>query len=157
MKNYIIGTEYDCLKILKDGPLSTEITNDKGNKSTKKENDYSLTDFRIMEENAKAMSLLQQGITNYEVNWILACSTGNEIWDTLKLAYEGISEVRRSKIDLLMTKYESFNMPTDENIRDMFTHFMTIINEWNLLEKVLLTRILLENYWEVSQENGYPR
>lgn len=59
----------------------------------------------------------------------MACSTGNEIWDTLKLAYEGISEVRRSKIDLLMTKYESFNMPTDENIRDMFTHFMTIINE----------------------------
>lgn len=34
-----------------------------------------------------------------------------------------------------MTKYESFNMSNEENIRDMFTRFMTIINELKSLGK----------------------
>lgn len=110
MKNYIIGTNYECWKIIKHGPLSIDVTDDKGNKPTKNESEYSSTGFKIMEKNAKAMSLVQQGIVDCDVNQILACSTAKEISDTLELAYEGKSEVRRPKIDLLMTTSESFNL-----------------------------------------------
>ncbi|XP_057252230.1 uncharacterized protein LOC130592092 [Beta vulgaris subsp. vulgaris] len=132
MRNLIIGTDYECWMIIRNGPRKVAKNSDG---TEKKETEYTTTDLKTFEKNAKAMSLLQQGIADNEVSRILACYTAKEIWETLELAYEGTSEVRRSKVDMLMSKYETFNMNRDENIRDMFTRFMTIINELKSLGK----------------------
>ncbi len=81
------------------------------------------------------MSILQQTIGENETNIISACQSAKEIWDTLELSYEGTSEVKRSKIDLLMSKYEAFNMNKNENINDCFGRFMTIVNDLKSLGK----------------------
>ena len=67
------------------------------------------------------MSILQQAIGEAEYNRISRCSSAKEIWDTLELAYEGTREVKRSKIDLLMSKYELFAMNKGEKINDCFS------------------------------------
>ena len=93
MQNFIIGTDYECWMINRNGPKKVAPNADG---TFKKESENTSTDLKTFEKNAKAMSLLQQGIADNEVSLVLACSTAKEIWETLELAYEGTSEVRRS-------------------------------------------------------------
>ena len=84
MKNLIIETDYECWMIIKNGPVEIEATADG---TPKKESEYTSLDYKKLEKNAKAMSLVQQGIAENELNHILACSTAKEVWDSLELAY----------------------------------------------------------------------
>ncbi|XP_057248194.1 uncharacterized protein LOC130590182 [Beta vulgaris subsp. vulgaris] len=63
MKNLIIGTDYECWMIIKDGPRKVA---DKADGTEKKESEYTSVDLKTLEKNAKAMSLLQQGIADNE-------------------------------------------------------------------------------------------
>ena len=40
-----------------------------------------------------------------------------------------------------MSNYETFDMNREKNIRDMFTRFMSVINDRNNLEKASLVKI----------------
>ena len=55
--------------------------------------------------------------------------SSKQIWDLLEVAHEGTSEVKRSNIDLLMSKYERLVMELRESIQEMFTRFKNITNE----------------------------
>ena len=46
----------------------------------------------------------------------------------LLVTYEGTSQVKRAKIDLLRSQYESFKMLEDESIDNMITKFTKITN-----------------------------
>ena len=109
-QNIIMDIDYECWMIVKNGPVMVKQINSSGVVHVKKESKYINTVYKALEKNAKAMSILQQAIAENETNRISACQSAKEIWDTLELAYEGTSEVKRSKIDLLMSKYEAFNM-----------------------------------------------
>ena len=69
--------------------------------------------------------------------------------------YKGTSQVKESKINIFVYKYELFKMKSNEFIMDMFTHFMDIINSLKNLEKLysnneLVRKILryLSRSWE---------
>ncbi|RDX80829.1 hypothetical protein CR513_38568, partial [Mucuna pruriens] len=64
----------------------------------------------------------------------LICS--KEIWDTLALAYECTSQVRDSKIRMLVHKYKLFKMKDNETIDLMFERFQMIINNPISLGKI---------------------
>lgn len=113
-KNLMIGIDYEKWLVVKNKPI--EIIKDiDGTPFAKKESEYTSTDYKKLEKNAKTMSILQQAIRENETNKISACVSAKDSQDTLELAYEGTREVKRSKIDLLMSKYEAFNMNKDEN------------------------------------------
>ncbi|GKV17164.1 hypothetical protein SLEP1_g27700 [Rubroshorea leprosula] len=60
------------------------------------------------------------------------------MWDKLQVAHEGTNEVKKSKINMLVKKYELFKMKSDDDIKDMFTRFTKITNELKLFDRVLL-------------------
>lgn len=62
---------------------------------------------------------------------IFSCESVNEIWDCLKMAHERTKKVKESKVDILTTQYENFNMKEGKTIPDMSTRFTSITN--NLL------------------------
>ena len=55
-----------------------------------------------------------------EFSRISTCRSAKEMWDKLELIYEGMSEVKETKANLLITEYEMFRMKNDESISDMF-------------------------------------
>ncbi|XP_021732310.1 uncharacterized protein LOC110699127 [Chenopodium quinoa] len=63
----------------------------------------------------------------------MGCKSAKQIWDLLQVTHEGTNEVKCSKIDLLMSRYERFEMQSKETIEEMFTRFNDIINELNSL------------------------
>nr|XP_016465772.1 PREDICTED: uncharacterized protein LOC107788599 [Nicotiana tabacum] len=66
-----------------------------------------------------------------------SCQSAKEIWEALQTAHEGTTQVKESKIDMLITKYELSRMKDDESIQDMHTRFTSIINELHSLGEII--------------------
>ncbi|CAA7038754.1 unnamed protein product [Microthlaspi erraticum] len=50
-------------------------------------------------------------------------------WDKLKQAYEGTSNVKRSRIDMLATRFETLRMGESETIEEFSGKLSSIANE----------------------------
>ncbi|XP_075111497.1 uncharacterized protein LOC142181828 [Nicotiana tabacum] len=94
-------------------------------------------DRKAIEKNYRAKKILMYGIGPDEYNRVSACDTGKEIWEALQTAYKETTQVKQSKIDMLITEYELFRMKDDESIQDMHTRFTSFINELYLLGDVI--------------------
>ena len=73
----------------------------------------------MMEKNAKTKKLLYFGLGPDEYTRIFDCESGKKIWDALQVAPEGTSQVKQSRVELLMRKYELFEMGDKETIMEM--------------------------------------
>ncbi|MQM07612.1 hypothetical protein Taro_040450 [Colocasia esculenta] len=81
------------------------------------------------------MNILQCAIHPDEYSCVSMCSLAKEMWDKLKLIYEGTSEVKETKGNILVHEYELFKMSPVESISDMFARLSKITNELKALGK----------------------
>jgi len=96
-----------------------------------------------MEKNVKAKKLLYFGLGPDEYTRIFECESAKDIWDALQVAHGGANQVKQSRIELLMRKYELFEMGDRETIMDMYTRFTHITNELKSLGKTFSTEELV--------------
>ncbi|XP_059627739.1 uncharacterized protein LOC132270577 [Cornus florida] len=94
----------------------------------KTEAEWDTEAYKLIYLNAKAKVNLNCAISPSEYNRVSTCTTAKEIWDKLQVTYEGTSQVKESKIDILMHQYELFHMNENESISAMFVRFTDIIN-----------------------------
>ena len=111
-----------------------------------------------IELNCKAMSSLYCALDPNEFNSVSGCDSSKEIWDKLEVTYEGTSQVKESKMSMLVHEYELFLMKKDENISEMSTRFTNIINFLKSLGKAFtneenVRKILrsLPKRWEANK------
>ena len=137
MEIFIKTENYQVWRVIEIGDF--EVMTIKSNNETipKPITEYEKEDFQKMEMNALAIKLLHCGLGPNEHNRIMGCKTAKQIWDLLEVTHEGTSKVKRSKIDLLMSRYERFLMEPRENIQEMFTRFTNITNELVSLGKII--------------------
>ena len=86
--------------------------------------------------NAKVVNVLYYALSVNEFNRISSCATAKKIWDRLEVTHESTNQVKETKINMLVHKYELFRMESNETIIDMFTRFTNIINNLKNLEKL---------------------
>ena len=157
MENYIQAEDYELWMLIMNGPLvPTKILED-GNKVSKEPSEFDAEDYKMMEKNAKAKKLLYFGLGPDEYTRISECTSAKDIWDALQVAHEGTNQVKQSRIELLMRKYELFEMGDRESVMDMYTRFTHITNELRSLGKSftieeLVRKILriLPHSWEAK-------
>jgi len=77
---------------------------------------------------------LKQALNDDDLSRIINCESTSEIWNTLIVTHEGISQIKRAKIDLLTSQYKNFQMHENESVNDMLTYFSKITN--NLISLV---------------------
>ncbi|GJW30815.1 hypothetical protein Tco_0047690 [Tanacetum coccineum] len=63
------------------------------------------------------------------------CKTAKDIWDTLLITYQGNSQIKDNKIDLLVQQYEQFTIPEEESIDNGFARFNIIITSLKALNE----------------------
>ena len=83
----------------------------------------------------KPKKLLYFGLGLGEYTRISECESAKDIWDALQVAHEGMNQVKQSCIELLMRKYELFEMGDRETVMEMYTRFTQITNELKSLGK----------------------
>ena len=85
--------------------------------------------------NTKTKYLLTCALSKSEYIKIISCDSAKEIWDRFQVLYEGIDQVKETKISMLFHQYEIFKMLEHKNIDEMTTRFMHIINQLKALAK----------------------
>nr|GEU61356.1 zf-CCHC domain-containing protein/DUF4219 domain-containing protein/UBN2 domain-containing protein [Tanacetum cinerariifolium] len=78
-------------------------------------------------KNNEAKMVICNALPRKEYERIFMCKTTKEIWDTLLITYQGNSQVKDNKIDLLVQQYKKFMIPEEESIDNAFSRFNTII------------------------------
>jgi len=91
----------------------------------------------------KAKKLLYFGLGPYEYTRISECESAKDIWEALQVAHEGTNQVKQSRIELLMRKYELFEMGDPEMVMDRYTRFTHTTNELKSLGKSFTTKELV--------------
>jgi len=86
---------------------------------------------------------LYYGLGPDEHTRISKCESVKDIWDALQVAHEGTSQVKQSRIELLMRKYELFEMGDKETVMEIYICFTHSTNELKSLGKSLTTEELV--------------
>ena len=143
MENYIQAEDYELWMLIKNGPLVPMKALPDGTTVAKKPSEFDAEDYKKMEKNAKAKKLLYFGLGPDEYTRISECESAQAIWNALQVAHEGTSQVKQSRIELLMRQYELFDMGDRETVIDMYTRFTHITNELKSLGKSFTTKELV--------------
>jgi hypothetical protein len=86
-------------------------------------------------KNNEAKMVIYNALPRKEYERIFLCKTAKEIWDSLLITHQGNSQVKDSKIDLLVQQYEQFTIPEEESIDNAFARFNTIITSLKALDE----------------------
>ena len=70
--------------------------------------------FREYEANSKPQNSLLTALNEDDLTRVIHCQSAYKIWQHLLVTHEGTSQVKRAKIDLLRSQYESFKMIDEE-------------------------------------------
>lgn len=70
---------------------------------------------------------LDHALDASEFHKIFTCEITKEIWDRLKVTYEGTSQEIALRLDILVHSYELFSMVEKKSIRDMLNRFIEIM------------------------------
>jgi len=120
--------------LIKNGPLIPTNVIEDGTEVYKQPDEFNADDFEMMEKNTTAKKLLYFGLGPDEYTRIYDCAA-KDIWDALQVAHEGTNQVKQSRIELLMKKFELFEMGDRETVMDMYTRFTHTTNELKSLAK----------------------
>jgi len=143
MENYIQAEDFELWMLIKNEPLIPKKITEDGKSIPKEPKEFNAKDYKMMEKNAKAKKLLYFGLGPDEYTRISECELAKEIWDALQVAHEGTNQVKQSRIELLMRKYELLEMSDRESVIDMYTRFTHIMNELKSLGKSFTTEELV--------------
>ena len=102
------------MRVIVAGLIVPTKTHADGKKITIAEADYSDDDWKKIQLNAKLLNILHYALDVNEYNRISTCISAKQVWDKLEVTYEGINQVKESKINLLWRDYELFFMKPDE-------------------------------------------
>ncbi|XP_077215671.1 uncharacterized protein LOC143850299 [Tasmannia lanceolata] len=102
---------------------------------TTERKNWSAADKKKASLDAKGVTQLFCALSSEEFNRVSNCKMAREIWITLETTHEGTTQVKKPKVNMLVTDFESFEMYKNESIFDMFTRFTNIVNELSALGK----------------------
>jgi len=135
-----------------DPYILMKVTTD-GKTIPKEPKEFDSNDFRKLEKNVNAKKLLHFGLKPDGYTRILECESAKEIWNALQIAHEGTNQVKQSRIDLLLRKYELFEISNKETVMDMYTRFTHITNELKSLGKSFTTEELVRKILRILPQS----
>ena len=78
--------------------------------------------------NTKAVNAILVGLGITIFAKVMHCKTTKEIWNKLRIIYEGNTKVKRDKLQTFKTQFESLKMKKEENISKYFERIDEIVN-----------------------------
>ncbi|KAL5706857.1 hypothetical protein ACHQM5_024970 [Ranunculus cassubicifolius] len=104
-----------------------------GYEETKDKEDMSIGDMAKMKEHvkkdAKALLLIQEGVTKTIFPRIINAKTSKEAWDILDKEFRGSKQIKTVKLQSLRREFENLKMKESELLKDYFTRFLDVVNQ----------------------------
>ncbi|CAJ2652972.1 unnamed protein product [Trifolium pratense] len=156
MKIFLQGIDLDIWDAVENGPfiptrlVNNVVVNKPRNLWTKKEKEK-------VQYNLKAKTIISIALSMDEFYRVSNCSTAKEMWDTLQVTHEGTPEVKRARMNTLTRDYELFRMKSEENIKDMQTRFIHIVNHLRALGKTFNNEDLINKVLGCLNRSWQPK
>ena len=122
---FLRSHDYEVWRVIDKGPY----------KLLKDEDSWTLQQIKQSTVNFNDLNIMQCAIHLIEYSRVSMCTSAKEMWENLKLIYEGNSQVKETKANLLVHEYELFKMKPKESISKMFARLTKITNGLKALEK----------------------
>ena len=79
-----------------------------------------IVDRRLYEYNARARNAILCGLEDSEFTKVVQCNSTKEIWDKLKIIYEGDEQFKMVKFQTFSAQFETLQMKEEESIATYF-------------------------------------
>ncbi|XP_062098641.1 uncharacterized protein LOC133804500 isoform X2 [Humulus lupulus] len=119
---------------------------DEGNTKVKSELEWSTED-ELSGYNNKALHAIFIGVGECFIKLIYSCDSAKEAWLILQTQFEGIADVKRTRLTILQTKFDELRMLESETLSEFYEKLSDIANEFFALgekldESVLVRKIV---------------
>ncbi|XP_058211420.1 uncharacterized protein LOC131323584 [Rhododendron vialii] len=94
--------------------------------------------------NAKALSMIQQGISDNLFPRIINETQAKKAWDILYNEHRGNLKVKTIKLQSLRRDYENFKMKDSELLNDYFSRLMDVVNQMKTYGEDVATQKIVE-------------
>ncbi|XP_022041892.1 uncharacterized protein LOC110944539 [Helianthus annuus] len=98
-------------------------------------------------KDAQAMAIIQRGVDDQLFSRIAAAESAKDTWETLRMEFQGDSQVQAVKLQSLRREFENFNMKDDEVVGEYFSRvtanvslqraFGEEVSDQKVVEKIL--------------------
>ncbi|KAK9071706.1 hypothetical protein SSX86_008135 [Deinandra increscens subsp. villosa] len=95
---------------------------------------YVEADYTELEYDHKAYWTLQAALPNSILVGFKGYKTAHGLWNALSEMYEGSSEVKENKKDVLKQRYEKFTYKTGESMPNQYLRFVSLLDELQKVE-----------------------
>ena len=119
MTIFLRSQDYEVWRVIEKGPY--EMPED--------EDTWTHEHIKQSTVNYNVMNIMNCAIHPNEYSCVSMCSSAKEMWDKFKLIYEGTSQVKETKANMLAHVYELFKMKSKEIIFEIFVRLIEITND----------------------------
>ncbi|XP_073046261.1 uncharacterized protein [Primulina eburnea] len=129
MRVYIKSIEERAWQRVLDGWSPPKIVDGDGDSRSKPESSWSNDEVITSNFNSKALNAIFTSVDINMFSLITNCISAKEAWDILQKHCEGSESVRRTKLKMLTSKFESLRMEENETIMEYDRRLREIANE----------------------------
>ena len=167
MRAFLASIHDEMLDVITTGPLIPMKDNDAlfqldGNRErriVKPKDEYDNTDRKRANLDNLCKSTLYQSLGDVMFHRVKHCATSKEIWDTICTLCEGSDKIRKSKLEMQITRFKTIKMKDGETIESYEIRLSGVLNELIFLNHIVPPvevnyKILdsLSKAWEVKAE-----
>src|SRR5215216_867821 len=98
-------------------------------------------ELKMLQYNSQACDILFNGLCPEEFHKISHLENAKEIWDTLIDMHEGTESVKESKLDVLQSQLDKFNMKDGEGVAEMYSRLAGLGSE-EMTDRFIIKKIL---------------
>ncbi|KAL5573965.1 hypothetical protein UlMin_023562 [Ulmus minor] len=132
MRSFLCSLDDDVwFSILEGYKIPAEVTEE--GSVPKSRSKWTIQEKRDSNMNSKALNALFCGVDDLNFRYIQNCKIAKEAWDKLEVAHEGTDGVKRSKLQMLTSQFESIRMEEGEKVADFNAKLIDITNRSCLL------------------------
>ncbi|KAL5546929.1 hypothetical protein UlMin_006616 [Ulmus minor] len=132
MRSFLCSLDDDVwFSILEGYKIPADVTEE--GSIPKSRSKWTVQEKRDSNMNSKALNALFCGVDDLNFRYIQNCKVAKEAWDKLEVAHEGTDGVKRSKLQMLTSQFESIRMEEGEKVADFNAKLIDITNRSCLL------------------------
>ena len=99
---------------------------------------------KIYNDNSRDINAIIGGLANSIFVKVMQSKSTKEIWDKVKIIYEGDGKVKKYKLQTHRGQFESLKMKEEENIAEYFQRVDEIVNSIRALGEELKDKIIFQ-------------
>jgi hypothetical protein len=99
---------------------------------------------KLCNDNSRVVNAILSGLSINVFVKVMHCKSAKELWDKLKVIYEGDSKVKQAKLQTLRAQFENLKMKEEENIAEYLQRVDEIVNSVRALGETVEDKYIVQ-------------